>query len=129
MYTDVNQSAAYLVSPEVTLPHNRVHCLSFWYYVYGRPAAAILRVYIRRDQAYSRPEWSRATAAENQWLRGEVTISTNAPLQVCCSCVIVMLIFVKLIFTDNDILTEWQVSVKRKYMLQPQSHDRDINQC
>lgn len=84
VYTDVNQSAAYLVSPEVTLPHNRMHCLSFWYYVYGRPAAAILRVYIRRDQAYSRPEWSRLAAAENQWLRGEVVINTNAPLQVRC---------------------------------------------
>ena len=82
MYSDVNQSSAFLLSPELSLPRNKTYCLSFWYYIYGRPAAAILRVYITRDQAYSKPEWSRSSVPENVWAKGEIAIHSKADIQV-----------------------------------------------
>ncbi|KAK2148118.1 hypothetical protein LSH36_514g00022 [Paralvinella palmiformis] len=82
VYSDVNQSSAFLLSPELSLPRNKTYCLSFWYYIYGRPAAAILRVYITRDQAYSKPEWSRSSVPENVWAKGEIAIHSKADIQV-----------------------------------------------
>lgn len=82
MYTDSDHSPAYLVSPEINLGSTAgVSCLSFWYYVYGRPAAAILRVYLGRVVTYTNPEWERKSAQPNMWLKGEVTIPTDRPLQ------------------------------------------------
>ena len=81
VYSDVNQSDAYLLSAELTLPANKTYCLAFWYFVYGSPAAAALRVYISREQAYSRPEWTRTGAPEGEWLKGEITFRAQHPLQ------------------------------------------------
>ena len=83
MYTDSDHSPAYLVSPELTLPSGHsAYCMSFWYYMYGRPAAALLNVFLGRVVTYNKPEWSRLNAQPDKWLRGEVTIQGDQPLQV-----------------------------------------------
>ena len=82
VYSDINQGSAYLLSPELALPPNKTHCLTFWYYIYGRPAEAELHVYVSRDQAYSRPEWSRSSAPQDSWVKGQVVIKTQSLLQV-----------------------------------------------
>ena len=50
--------------------------------MYGRPAAASLRVYVSHSQAYSRPEWSRRDVPPDRWLEGQVTLRAGQPLQV-----------------------------------------------
>ena len=35
--TEGNETPAYLVSPEITLPQGQIHCLSFWFYLCGLP--------------------------------------------------------------------------------------------
>lgn len=57
-------------------------CLTFWYFVYGSPASVALRVYIGREQAYSRPEWSRLEPVIGEWTQAEVSVVRQAPLQV-----------------------------------------------
>lgn len=64
------------------LSGNKDYCLTFWYYVYGSPASAVLRAYIGREQAYSRPEWSRQHPVEGQWTQAEVSVHHHSPLQV-----------------------------------------------
>ena len=80
VYSDVNDSKANLVSPELTLPQNQTYCLQFWYFVYGTgtgSASAELHVYVSREQAYSRPEWSRSYVPDGDWLKGQVTFAAG----------------------------------------------------
>jgi len=66
------------------MPLNNDYCLTFWYYVSGNPATVTLRTYISRNQAYSRPEWSRGSmVAGGAWMQAEVPVSVQVavPLQ------------------------------------------------
>ena len=93
IYTDGNRSAL-LLSPERRLPLSPAGaagsveplCLTFWYYVYGSPAAVTLRAYIGSDQAYSRPEWNRVRPVEGAWTQAELTLhQRSTPLQLIFS--------------------------------------------
>ena len=109
VYTDVNESSSFLLSPELSLRRNQTFCLTFWYYVYGRPAAAILRVYVSRDQAYSRPEWSRRQSQENEWLKGEVVVNTNHPLQVRADAALLLTLRALMAITVNIVFLKAQI--------------------
>lgn len=78
-------STALLLTPEMMInvsPGSQ--CLSFWYFSYGYAAAATaLRVYISREQVYSRPEWSRRQPPSGVWLRAVIGIGQRStPHQV-----------------------------------------------
>ena len=49
MYTDGDHAPSYLVSPELTLPQGRLHCLTFWYYVYGLPGKDKCTIRLTKD--------------------------------------------------------------------------------
>jgi hypothetical protein len=88
VYAEGYNRSALLLAPELSLdgpPASR--CLSFWYYAFGNQAAnPNFRVYVGREQVYSRPEWSRRRLESGIWTRGAVHVSPRAaPLQVVFS--------------------------------------------
>lgn len=83
-----SEGNSYLVSSQLSLSINTSYCLSFWYFVYGKTPSLTLSVYVGREQAYSRPEWSRHVSGgsrTHRWNIGEVDIELRAPLQVIFS--------------------------------------------
>lgn len=85
LYAEGYNRSALLLAPELSLagpPAPR--CLSFWYYAFGSmTASTVLRVYIGREQVYSRPEWSRRKLKVGTWTKGTVHVSPRtAPVQI-----------------------------------------------
>lgn len=77
LYT--NQSASYVVSPQMALNPNSSYCLTFWYYVIGESSS--LAVFVAPAQAYSSPEWSHGKR-RGKWTIGEVYLDRRSSIQV-----------------------------------------------
>ena len=77
-----SEGNSYLVGSQMSLSINVTYCLSFWYFIYGKTPSLTLSVYVGREQAYSRPEWSRhvsSASRTHRWNIGEVDIELRAP--------------------------------------------------
>ncbi len=77
-------STAWLLSPNYP-PATRTggKCLQFWYHMYGSSIGA-LNVYIRVGANNpSTATWSRSRDQGNQWLIGQISITTSYSYKVC----------------------------------------------
>lgn len=74
---------AYLLSPQYQ-PASRTggKCLQFWYHMYGSSIGS-LNIYVKTGTAYpGRQMWTRSGNQGNQWLIGQVSITTSSGFNV-----------------------------------------------
>ncbi|XP_066440821.1 MAM and LDL-receptor class A domain-containing protein 1 [Eleutherodactylus coqui] len=54
----------------------------FWYYLYGPPQSAMLKVYIVTEYGLEILRWSAAESVEQRWMYGSVILPSDSPFRV-----------------------------------------------
>ena len=83
-------SNAYLLSPQYQ-PASRTggKCMQFWYHMYGGSIGS-LNVYLKTGSLYPGTRmWTKSRDQGNQWLIGQVSITTSNGFNVCFHSVFV----------------------------------------